>query len=72
MVNNALLTEVKSLSAVDRLELIEAVWQSLPPCDIAVTDDEKALLDARLNGIDISPNQQGSWPEVQERLRGLL
>lgn len=72
MVNDALLSEVKSLSAVDRLELIEAVWQTLPPCDIAVTAEEKTLLDARLQEIDISPDEESPWPEVQKRLRGLL
>lgn len=72
MVDAALISQVKSLSAADRLELIGAVWETLSPSDALVTDAEKALLDARLTDLEKNPEDQSSWSEVQARLRRLL
>ena len=41
MVDAALLAEAKRLSPDDRLELISALWQSLSPDQLPVTDAEK-------------------------------
>ena len=72
MVSSALLSQVKSLNAAERLELIEAVWETFSPQDILLTEEEKVLLDARLLEEEIHPAAQSSWPEAQARLRRLL
>lgn len=72
MVDAALISEVKALSAADRLELIGAVWETLSPDDAPITEEEKTLLDARLQDLKANPEKQSPWSEVQARLRRLL
>jgi hypothetical protein len=44
MIDESLLAKVASLSAADRIELIGAVWDTLSPDDLPVTDAERACL----------------------------
>lgn len=71
MIDESLLAKVSSLSPTDRLELIGAVWDTLSPDDLPVTDAERALLDARLVDMERNPDDQSSWPEVKARLERL-
>lgn len=68
MIDESLLTRVTSLSPADRLELIGAVWDSLVPDDLPVTDAERVLLDARLADMEQNPDDQSPWSEVKARL----
>ena len=72
MIDEPLLTKVASLSPADRLELIGAVWDTLSPDDLPVTDAERALLDARLADLERNPEDQSPWSEVKARLERLL
>ena len=72
MVSTALLSQVRTLSVADRLELIGALWETLSPGDTPVTHEEMALLDARLADLEANPGAHEDWPEVQARLRRLL
>ena len=72
MLDESLLAKVTSLSPADRLELIGAVWDTLSPDDLPVTDAERALLDARLADMGRNPDDQSSWPEAKARLGRLL
>jgi len=72
MIDESLLAKVASLSAADRIELIGAVWDTLSPEDLRVTEAERALLDARLADMEDNPDDQGHWPEVKARLERLL
>jgi putative addiction module component (TIGR02574 family) len=72
MVDAALISKVKTLSVADRIELIGAVWQTLAPSEVPVTDSDKALLDARLADMEQNPGDQSPWSEVQARLRRRL
>jgi putative addiction module component (TIGR02574 family) len=69
--NAHLLTETLKLSPGDRLQLIEALWETLSEEDIPVTPEERALLDARLADLDANPGDQTPWPEVRARLQHL-
>jgi len=64
-----LLTEALKLSPGDRLQLIEALWETLSEEDIPVTPEERALLDARLADLDANPGDQSPWSEVRARLQ---
>ncbi len=72
MIDESLLAKVASLSPADRIELIGAVWDTLSPDDLAVTDAERALLDARLAALGKNPDDQSPWPEVKTRVERLL
>ena len=66
--NRDLLTEALKLSPSDRLQLIEALWDTLSEEDIPVTPEERALLDARLADLEANPGDQSPWSEVRARL----
>ena len=72
MIDESLLATVVSLSPADRLELIGAIWDTMSPDDLPVTDAERALLDARLADLEANPGDQSPWPEVKARLERLL
>jgi putative addiction module component (TIGR02574 family) len=67
--NAHLLTKALKLSPSDRLELIEALWETLSEEDTPVTPEERALLDARLADLDANPEDQSPWSEVRTRLQ---
>lgn len=71
MIDDSLLARVASLNPADRLELIGAVWNTLSPDDLPVTDAERALLDARLSDMERNPDDQGPWFDVKNRLERL-
>lgn len=66
--NADFLAEALKLSSSDRLQLIEALWDTLSEEDIPVTPEERALLDARLADLEANPGDQSSWAEVKARL----
>ena len=66
--NPDLLAEALKLSPSDRLQLIEALWDTLSEEDIPVTPEERALLDARLAYLEANPGDQSPWSEVKARL----
>ncbi|HEX9667884.1 MAG TPA: addiction module protein [Thermoanaerobaculia bacterium] len=64
----AVLEEALRLSPHDRLELIEALWDTLSEEDVPISSEERALLDARLADLEAHPDDQSPWPEVKARL----
>ena len=65
--NTDLLAEALKLSPSERLQLIEALWETLSEEDIPVTPEERAL-DARLADLEANPDDQSPWSEVKARL----
>ena len=63
------LAEALKLSPGDRLQLIEALWDTLSDEDIPVTPEERALLDERLADLEQNPDAQSPWSEVKARLK---
>ena len=63
-----LLEEARRLSPRDRLQLIEALWDTLSDEDVPVTAEERALLDARISDLEANPDDQSPWSEVKARL----
>ena len=72
MIDESLMEQIVRLEPTERLELIEAVWDSLSPDDVPVTKAERALLDARLADMESNPDAQSSWADVKSRLERLL
>ena len=69
MIDESLPAKVTSLTPADRLKLIGAVWDTLSPDDLPVTDAELALLDARLAEMEARPEDQSPWSVVKARLK---
>ena len=72
MIDATLLSQIKTLSAGDRMELLGVVWESFSPEEAPVTEEEKQLLDARLTDFRQNPDDQSPWREVQARMRQRL
>lgn len=69
MIDSNFIARAQSLPPLERLELIEALWDSLNPDDVPVSAAERDLLDQRL----AHTGAEGSvWAEVEDRLRRLL
>lgn len=63
-----LFSEAMNLPPTERLELIEALWDTLSPDDLPVTDEERGILDQRMSEMEASPNDERPWTEVKERI----
>jgi len=68
---NALREQLFRLSAAERLELVEELWDSIADEDQALelTPDQREDLDRRLAEADADPAGGSSWEEVRERIR---
>ena len=66
--NTDRLAEALKLSPGDRLQLIEALWDTLSEADIPITPAERTLLDERLADLERNPDAQSPWSEVKARL----
>jgi len=65
-----LLDEAKALPVSERMELVEAIWDSIAdkPDDLPLTADQAAELDRRLLEYQKNPDAGASWDEVRERI----
>ncbi len=66
--DTALLEQARRLSPHDRLEFIEALWDTLSEEEIPISAEERSLLDERLADYEASPGDQSPWSEVKARL----
>jgi len=66
--NRLLLDKALSLPTADRIELIEALWDTLHEDDLPVTEEERHILDTRLSDMEAHPNDQSPWSAVKARL----
>jgi putative addiction module component (TIGR02574 family) len=61
--------ELARLSPRQRLDLIEALWESLDDKDVPVTEAQRAELDRRIAGFDQDREQSISWDQLSAELR---
>lgn len=66
----SMLKDVLKLSPKERLELVEAIWQSLEeiPDEFLLTEDQRAELRARYEDYRRNPNAGATWEEVEKRI----
>lgn len=72
MIDANLISKVKELTPAERLEFIEAVWETMGAEDIPVTAAERSLLDARIADVQANPSDESPWSDVRERLKRQL
>jgi putative addiction module component (TIGR02574 family) len=65
-----LLAEAAKLSVSDRIELVEAIWETVRPDLQAVhlPESHRAELERRLADLDEHPDAGSPWEEVRARL----
>jgi putative addiction module component (TIGR02574 family) len=63
--------EILDLSVSERIQLAQDIWDSLAkvPESLALTDEEKAEIDRRLNLYHKDPNAGSPWPVVRDRIK---
>lgn len=61
------LTEISQLSIDDRLQLVEAIWDSIAaePDELELTDAQKRELDRRIAAHAVSPDDVVPWEVVK-------
>jgi putative addiction module component (TIGR02574 family) len=64
-----LIPELARLSPRQRLDLIEALWESLEDKDVPVTEAQRAELDRRIAGLEQDGEQSISWDQLSAELR---
>ena len=67
----AQIEEILNLSVEERIELVEAIWDSIAehPESLPVTDAQRRELDRRLSEHLQDPSAARPWPEVRESLK---
>lgn len=65
------LSELEKLSASERLQLVQDLWDSIAaePDSVPVTDAQKEELDRRLDAHQTEEDESISWSKLKERLQ---
>jgi putative addiction module component (TIGR02574 family) len=63
--------DILNLSVSERIQLVQDIWDTIAevPESVALTDEQKAELDRRLDAYHRDPNAGSPWSIVQERIR---
>lgn len=60
--------QIESLSASEKAELLDAVWESLEADALSLTDAQRAELDHRIQRHEQNPSDVLSWEQVTANL----
>lgn len=63
-------TDTLELSIPERIQLVEDIWDSIAtnPSEVALTSEEKKLIDERLNAYHKNPSLGSPWEDVYKRI----
>ncbi len=68
MAMSNLRNEIGSLSAAEKFELLDAVWESLEADELALTEGQREELDYRLGQYARNPDEVIPWEQVRAGL----
>jgi putative addiction module component (TIGR02574 family) len=60
--------EIFDLSVTERIELIETLWDSIDPNQLAVPESHRRALDESLADYRRDPDEGRSWDQVRDEL----
>lgn len=67
-----LLEQVQSLSVVERIELVEAIWDGIPSDAsldaLPLSEEHRLELDRRLEDLEANPDAESPWSDARARL----
>jgi putative addiction module component (TIGR02574 family) len=66
---NNMRSQIESLTAAEKADLLDQVWMSLEADSISLTDAQKAELDRRIADYERNPADVIPWEQVKERVR---
>ena len=68
------LDQIKKLSILERVQLVENIWDSIAvsAVELPLTDDQKQDLDKRLDAFENNPDDGSAWPNVKKRIESKL
>jgi putative addiction module component (TIGR02574 family) len=67
--NKALLKELLELPPAERLEIVEELWDSIPPQDLpSLTDEQKEEIERRYQALVRDPSRGSTWEAARARL----
>ncbi|MFY9823360.1 MAG: addiction module protein [Thermoanaerobaculia bacterium] len=68
--NKSLLAQAAKLSVPERIELAEAIWDTVAsdPHAVPLPESHRAELDRRLQDLEDNPDSGAPWEEVRARL----
>lgn len=67
---NTLISDAMSLSVSERIELVEDLWDSIAevPENVELTEEQKLILEERLESYHKKPESGSPWEEVKKRI----
>jgi putative addiction module component (TIGR02574 family) len=60
--------EIGNLSAAEKFELLDALWESLEADELSLTDSQRDELDYRLGQYERNPDEVIPWEQVRAGL----
>ena len=60
--------QIESLSAAEKVELLDAVWESLEADALSLTEAQRAELDSRIARHEQNPSDVVPWEQVRAGL----
>lgn len=61
-------SQINNLSAAEKAELLDTVWESLEADAVSLTDAQRAELDHRISRHEKNPSDVIPWQEVRSGL----
>ena len=65
---SALREQIANLTAAEKAELLDEVWESLEADALTLTDAQRAELDSRIEGLEQNPSDVIPWEKVRSDL----
>jgi putative addiction module component (TIGR02574 family) len=67
------ISEAMDLTVAQRIELVEDLWDSIAaiPEKVDLTNEQKKILDERLEAFHQNPTEGSPWEEVKDRIQHL-
>jgi putative addiction module component (TIGR02574 family) len=60
--------EIGNLSAAEKFDLLDALWESLEADEVSLTDAQRSELDYRLGQYERNPDEVIPWEQVKAGL----